>query len=137
MTNQPEEVDDKSTAKTAQARLRDELLTSGLSDWVSLAEVQTIISHFRLADTPDKRQDLVLKTIRSVVEDGLMQIGDLPGADGKFLAWPGSVDAAMQRLYDRFVRHYDDPTTWDYSIWLGLTEAGKHTAESLKESKAK
>ena len=31
-------------------RLRAELLTSGLSDWVSLAEVQQITSHFQLAD---------------------------------------------------------------------------------------
>ena len=37
--------------ENAYERLRAELLISGLSDWVSLAEVQQIISHFQLADT--------------------------------------------------------------------------------------
>jgi len=37
--------------QNAYERLRAELLISGLSDWVSLAEVQQIISHFELADT--------------------------------------------------------------------------------------
>jgi hypothetical protein len=32
--------------ENADERLRAELLTSALSDWVSLAEVQQIISHF-------------------------------------------------------------------------------------------
>ena len=83
-----------------------------------MAEVQTIISHLRLAETADERQKLVLTTIRSLLTDGLMQIGDLPGADGKFPAWDGPVDAVLERLSDRFVRQYDDPTAWDYSIWL-------------------
>lgn len=51
--------------QTADKRLRTELLTSGLSDWVSLAEVQQIISHFQLADTDKDRQELTLTTISS------------------------------------------------------------------------
>src|SRR6478609_1451906 len=69
---------------TAYERLRGELLTSGLSDWVSLAEVQQIISHFELTDTDRERQDLILRTIRSLLDDALMQIGELPGPDEKF-----------------------------------------------------
>jgi hypothetical protein len=42
-------------------RLRAELLTSGSSDWVSLAEVQQIISHFQLAETDAERQDAELR----------------------------------------------------------------------------
>ncbi|MDT5050560.1 MAG: hypothetical protein QOG75_6472, partial [Mycobacterium sp.] len=44
--------------ENAYERLRAELLTSALSDWVSLAEVQQIISLFELADTDSERQDL-------------------------------------------------------------------------------
>jgi hypothetical protein len=115
----------------AYDRLRAELLISGLSDWVSLAEVQQIISHFQLADTDRERQDLVLKTIRSLLEDGLMQIGELPGPDGTFPAWE-PVDVAMDRLHERFVGHYNEPTSWDYSIWLGLTETGRPAAKALR-----
>jgi hypothetical protein len=112
------------------ARLRAELLISGLSDWISLAEVQQTVSHFELADTDTERQELVLRTIRSLLEDGSMQIGDLPGPDGKFPAWK-PIEAAMDRLHERFVRHYDEPTSWDYSIWLGLTEDGRKLAKEL------
>jgi hypothetical protein len=102
-----------------------------LSDWVSLAEVQQIISHFQLADTASERQGLVLRTISALLKDGLMQIGELPGPDGTFPAWE-PIDEAMDRLYERFVAHYDEPTSWDYSIWLGLTEAGRRAAEELR-----
>jgi hypothetical protein len=115
----------------ALERLRAELLISGLSDWVSLAEVQQVISHFQLADTDKERQDLTLRTIRSLLEDGLMQIGELPGPDGTFPAWE-PVELAIDRLHERFVGHYAERTSWDYSIWLGLTEAGRPVANALR-----
>jgi hypothetical protein len=117
--------------RNAYERLRAELLISGLSDWVSLAEAQQIISHFQLADTDSERQDLVLRTIRSLLNDGLMQIGELPGPDGKFPAWE-PIDVAMDRLRERFVGHYAEPTSWDHSIWLGLTETGRPAAKALR-----
>jgi hypothetical protein len=117
--------------QNAYERLRAELLMGGLSDWVSLAEVRQIISHFELADTDSERQDLTLGTIRSLLEDGVMQIGELPGPDRKFPAWE-PIDVAMNRLRERFVGHYAEPASWDYSIWLGLTEAGRPVAEALR-----
>ena len=114
--------------RSGYERLRAELLTSGLSDWISIAEVQQIISHFHLADTDAERQGLALRAIRSLLEDGLMQIGELPGADGAFPAWE-PIDVAMDRLNQRFVGHYDEPASWDMSIWLGLTEAGRRVAQ--------
>jgi hypothetical protein len=121
---------EKQKAMTAQDRLRAELLASGLYDWVPLAEVNTAITHYNLAETLAAQQDLALRTIRSLVEDGLMQIGDLPGPDGRFPAWDLPIDAAMERLYDRFVGHYSDPALWEFSIWLGLTDSGKWLAEN-------
>jgi hypothetical protein len=60
-----------------------------------------------------------------------MQIGELPGPDGKFPAWE-PIDVAMDRLRERFVAHYAERTSWDYSIWLGLTEAGRPVATALR-----
>lgn len=114
-------------------RLRSELLRCGLSDWVSLAEVQQIISHFQLAVSDAERQDLTLRTIRSLLEDGLMEIGELPGPDEAFPAWE-PLDVAMNWLHERFVGHYDQPATWDYSVWLGLTEAGRRVATALRRT---
>jgi hypothetical protein len=120
------------TAMNAQDRLRNELLTSGLFDWVPPIEVQIAITQYHLAETLPAQQDLALQTIRSLVEEGLMRIGDLPGPDGKFPAWNLPVDAAMERVHDRFVRHYGDPTGWEFSIWLGLIDSGRRTANALK-----
>jgi hypothetical protein len=63
--------------------------------------------------------------------DDLMQIGELPGPDETFPAWE-PIDVAMDRLHERFVGHYHEPTSWDYSIWLGLTEAGRRVAEEVR-----
>ena len=117
--------------QNAYERLRAEVLISGFSDWVSLAEVQQIISHFELADTDSERQDLTLRTIRSLLKDGLVQIGELPGPDGTFPAWE-PIDVAMDRLRERFVDDYAEPASWDFSIWLGLTEAGRSVANALR-----
>ena len=38
----------------------------------------------------------------------------------------------MDRLRERFVGHYAEPTSWDYSIWLGLTDAGRPVAKALR-----
>ena len=122
---------DRQRDRDTYERLRAEILTSGLSDWVSMAEVQQIITHYQLADTERERQDLVLRAIRSLLEDGLMEMGELPGPDGRFPAWE-PIDVAMDRLRERFVDHYAEPTSWDYSIWLGLTETGRPVAEKLR-----
>ncbi len=119
----------------AYERLRAELLTSGLTDWISLAEVEQIVSHFQLADTDTQRQDLVFKTIGSLLKDGLVQIGELPGPEETFPAWE-PIDVALNRLHERFIGQYDEPASWDYSIWLGLTDAGQKVARELRAKDA-
>ena len=117
--------------QSADERLLEELLISGLSDWVSLAEVQRLISHLQLADTDKERQELTLSAIRSLLEAGHMQIGELPGPDEGFQAWE-PIEVAMDRLRERFVDYYGEPESWDYSIWLGLTDTGRPVAEALR-----
>lgn len=121
------------TAITAQDRLRAELLISGLDDLVPLAEVESVIVRDQLASTTAQQQQFALQTIRSLLEDGLMQIGDLPYPGGKFPAWDLSIDAAMERVYNLFVGHYDEPDLWEFTIWLSLTPAGERLAHVLKD----
>jgi len=47
---------------TARETLRAELLTSGLSDEVPLAEVETVINRLQLTKTTAERQELALST---------------------------------------------------------------------------
>jgi protein involved in temperature-dependent protein secretion len=133
MMTQPDDARGESPASmTAQDRLRKEMLTSGLYDWVPLAEVDSIILDNHLTETLSARQDLALKTIRSLVEDGLMEIGDLPSQGSRLVAWGVSLDAALARISGRFVAHYDDAAMWGFSIWLGLTDAGERVARELE-----
>jgi hypothetical protein len=119
----------------SQDRLRAELLTSGLSDWVPLAEVITAITHYHLAETLTEEQELALSTIRSLLHDGLMKIGGLPGP-GQIPDWGLSIDAAMDRVYDLYVTHYDEPIKWEFIVWLGLTENGERVARTLEAEAA-
>lgn len=85
-----------------------------------------------LAETLPAQQDLALKTIRSLVEDGLMEIGDLPSKGPRLNAWDVPLYEALPRISDRFIGHYDDVAMWGYSTWLGLTDAGERVARELE-----
>jgi hypothetical protein len=117
---------------TAQDILRGDILASGRDDWVSMAAVQGRISRGRLADSAAERQRLVVDTVRSLLLDGLVEIGDIPGrGDPGFKPWPGTVDEVMTRFIDRFVDHYDDPLGWEYTIWLNLTAQGEQASAAI------
>ncbi len=112
------------SAMTARETLRAELLTSGLSDEVPLAEVETVINRLRLTKTTAERQELAPSTMRSLVADSIMQFSgweDLP------------LDEAMARVTQRYVDQYDDHSAWVCSVWLKLTDAGKGGATALKD----
>jgi hypothetical protein len=120
---------------TAQDSLRDGILASGHNDFVSMADVRGCISWGRLADSAPERQQLMLQTIRSLLEDGLVEVGDIPApGDPGFLVWPGTLDEVMEGLTERIVGRYDDPDSWEYSTWLNLTPEGqKASAEVVRK----
>jgi hypothetical protein len=117
---------------TAQDILRDGILASGHDDFVSMADVQSCISRGRLADSVAVRQQLVVDTVRSLLVDGLVEVGVIPGRDNPgFKTWPGTVDDVMTRFVDRFVGHYDEPLEWEYAIWLNLTAKGEQASADV------
>lgn len=117
---------------TTQDTLRDDILAGGHDDWVSMAEVRGCISRGRLADSAPDRQQLMLQTIRSLLQDGLVVVGDIPGpGDPGFLVWPGTLDEVMASLTERIIRRYADPEAWEYSTWLNLTPAGRKASDDV------
>jgi len=116
-------------ATTAQGVLRNDILAYGLYESVSLADVRGCLDRRQLAPAPADRQQLMLTTIRSLLADGLVEVGDIPGpTDPGFLVWSGGVDGAMQQLAERIVGRWTDPDSWEYSTWLNLTPAGQTAA---------
>jgi hypothetical protein len=64
---------------TALDTLRAEFLASGHNDLVSMADVQACLCGGFLADMSTEHQQLVVDTVRSLLEDGLVEVGDIPG----------------------------------------------------------
>jgi hypothetical protein len=122
---------------TAQGTLRGDILAGGLDDWVSMADVMGRIARRRLADSEAERQRLVVDTVRSLLVEGLVEVGDIPGRDDPgFKPWPGTVDEVMTRFSDRFVGHHEDRLEWEYTIWLNLTAKGERAAAAVVRQKS-
>jgi hypothetical protein len=127
---------DNRSAMTAQERLRTELLISALYDWVPLAEIDSRIIDNHITESLAAQQDFALQIIRSLVEEGLMEIGDLPDRGSKLITWDLPLHDALKRISDRFIGHYDDVAMWGFSVWLDLTEAGEGVATELEHKTA-
>src|ERR1700678_4212868 len=63
---------------TAQDILRGDILAMGCDDFVSMADVEGRISRGRLAESLAERQQLVVDTVRSLLVDGLIEVGVIP-----------------------------------------------------------
>ena len=97
-----------------------------------MADVQSCIFGGFVADLSTERQQLVVDTVRSLLEDGLVEVGVIPGrSDPGFKTWPGTIDKVMTQFVDRFVGCYDDPYEWQYSVWLNLTPKGQQISNAL------
>lgn len=112
--------------------LREAILIGGYDDFVSMADVQADICGGLLMDMSTEQQLLVVETVRSLLKDGLVEVGDIPGRDDAgFITWPGTVDEVMTQFVDCFIGSQEDPLQWQYRIWLNLTEKGQRVSAEL------
>ena len=79
-------------------------------------------------------QDKVLDLIRSLVTNGLFELGDLATEDNRFGAWDAPLDESIQRIRDVYVNKFDDDPEWWFFCWLKLTEKGLKAAEAIEAS---
>lgn len=116
---------------TTQDRLRNQLLRDGLGDALAVDQVVSLISHDHLAETAPDQQELALQTIRSLLVDGLVDIGDSTDEAGRLVHWELPADTAVARVRDRFVEHDDQPPARTSGIRLSLTASGRDLAEAM------
>jgi hypothetical protein len=115
-----------------KAALRDAILVGGYDDFVSMADVQADIFGGYLMDMSAEQQELVVDTVRSLLEDGLVTVGDIPGRNEPgFKPWPGTMEEVMTRFIDTFVGCHEDPIQWQYRIWLNLTPKGRQLSNAI------
>lgn len=110
---------------------REKILIQGLIDWVDLARIHWHVTQENPSAPPSEVQQKTLGTIRSLVADGLFELGDLSGEDGRFAAWETPLDESMKRIYDLYVKHFDNNSLWIWECWLNLTDKGEQVAQPL------
>jgi hypothetical protein len=116
-----------------RAKVRNELLTDGLVDYVDLGAVNSQVSRHNPSASVSEVQRETLEMIRALVSEGLFELGDLSGEGGSLHVWSGSLDESLQKISDAYVTHYDDKPGWVWSAWLELTHKGEQVARALQE----
>jgi hypothetical protein len=116
-------------------QVRDNLLIEGLVDAISLGEVHTAMAAIHTLKRPlHDAQELTLNMIRELVGEGLFVLG-VPCSEKKdptrFIPWAMPLDAAMARIEDAYVKHFDDRWGWTTMVWMNQTQKGKELAEKL------
>jgi hypothetical protein len=114
---------------------RDEVLLRGLIDWVALERVHRRVARENAGEPLTVIQDKVLDLIRSLVTDGLFELGDLATEDNRFGEWSAPLDESIQRIRDVYVNEFDDDPEWWFFCWLKLTEKGRELAEAIEASR--
>lgn len=111
---------------------RDEVLRWGLVDWVELDRIHRYVASENPDESAATIQNRTLDLIRSLVSDGLFQVGDLDTEDRRFKAWNVSLDEALQRIRDAYVVNFEDQSRWPWFCWLDLTDTGQQVAEAIE-----
>lgn len=106
----------------------------GHIDWVAPERIHWYVARENPGESLSAIQDKTLDLIRSLVTDGLYQLGDLSGPGDRFAAWEIPLDEAIQRIRDVYVPKFDDEPAWWFGCWLDLTDEGQRAAEAIEAS---
>ena len=118
---------------TALERVRRELLLGALEGPLPLTAVDSCVTQQNRSAPDTEVQHATLETIRWLVGEGLVVLGDVSGETGRLVVWSGSLEESMQKISDLYVHNYDDPGAWIWSAWLELTDKGEQVARALRD----
>lgn len=118
--------------ESVRTTARERVLIRGLVDWVALDRVHWEVLQDNKEEPVTVVQRKTLDLIRSLADNGLVEVGDLSGDDGRFVAWRGSIDESIARISDAYVTNFDDSNSWPWVCWLDLTEAGVNVARDIE-----
>lgn len=96
----------------------EKMLWSGCCDWVDVFEVAAIAKHCGMAATNESWRKVVLSLVQQVLEEGLMEIGDLG-----FEKWPLSNADALARVRSSWKEGARPPGISEIG-WLQSTPRG-------------
>jgi hypothetical protein len=107
-----------------------EILDRCLDDWINLPEVAGLVA----SQLPDANSDRLLTrcldTVRQLLVEGLIEVGDLTGSGGRFRPWAFDPDATVKEIEQRWSRFGGpfDKATGEFVCWLSNTDKGDQLA---------
>lgn len=110
---------------------RESVLLRGLVDWVALDRIHWDVSQENQWAPLSVVQIKTLELIRSLVNEGLAELGDLATKE-EFTPWDSPLDESIERIRDVYVGHFHDENVWPWYSWLNLTEKGEKVAQEIE-----
>ena len=111
---------------------REKVLVEGQHDWIKLWEVHRHVAEENLSASLPEVQQNTLELVRSLVTEGVAEIGDLREHGARFEPWDSPLDESIQRLSAEYVDRFDDRTGWPWTLWLRITDKGKELGRSYQ-----
>jgi hypothetical protein len=115
---------------------RENILIEGLDDSVDMGRVHYHAVQENPSASLSDVQSKTLEMIRSLVDDGLVELGSMSGEGGYFVTWDTPLDESMKEIHDVYVNDFGDRALWVWDCWLNLTAKGKQVAEALERKYA-
>lgn len=111
---------------------REHVLIRGLVDWIALDRIHWDVAEANTGAPISVVQSATLNLVRTLVAEGLFEVGDLSGDGGRFVAWESSIDDVIARIRNEYVTNFEDRTNWPWMCWLNLTDAGTAAAQAVE-----
>lgn len=115
---------------------REKLLVEGLYDWLKLWQVHRYVAEENLSSSLSEVQQKTIRLVRSMLSDGVAEIGGLREHGARFEPGSGSPDESLQRLSAEYVDRFNDRAGWPWTVWLCLTDKGKELGRSHQHTYA-
>jgi hypothetical protein len=107
-------------------------LVEGMGDWVEIALVHWHVQQSNPQAPLSEVQRQTLELIRSLVDDGLFELGSYPPSASGFVPAADTEDA-LDQIADVYVNHFSDGE-WERKWLLNITSKGEQIARPLMDA---
>lgn len=116
---------------TIEDEIVRQVLKLGLDDWIDLGWVEKIVKEHRPGLDSEQTLKSCLEIVKTMLSNGLVEVGDLTGEGGRFRRWEIDDQAALNEIERRW-RQYGGVVSdagGDFVCWLSNTEKGDRVAQ--------
>jgi hypothetical protein len=108
----------------------EDVVMRGCDDWLDACGVASVAMNIGHAHSAEEIRDLSLKIIREVVQQGLMEVGDLPEEGRRLKLWPMTPQECLDRVEREWEALGRNPSLSEI-CWLENTDKGDALGEEL------